>query len=150
EACADAFAGGTLVESVPILSTGTAPLDTPTGVGLDGRLYCDLSKLTSDMQVTPTDRFYIRTRYPDLLDPNAPWKISVSGLVASPFDLTLDDLAAREKPMGIHLMECSGNGDFSHFGMLSTADWAGVPLYDLLEEKAAILPTATRVNVSGF
>jgi DMSO/TMAO reductase YedYZ molybdopterin-dependent catalytic subunit len=150
EACADALAGGTFVETVPILSTGTAPLDTTTGVGLDGRLYCDLSTLTSDMQVTPTERFYIRTRYPDLLDPNAPWKITVSGLVASPFDLSLNDLLLREKPMGIHLLECSGNGDFSHFGMLSAADWAGVPLYDLLEEKAAILPTATRVNVSGF
>jgi DMSO/TMAO reductase YedYZ molybdopterin-dependent catalytic subunit len=149
-ACAAAFAGGTLVGTVPILSNGTAPLDTPTGAGLDGRLYCDLSKLDPAAAVTPTDRFYIRTRYPDLLDPNAPWKIAVSGLVASPATLTLDDLSAREQPMGIHLMECSGNGDFSHFGMLSTADWAGVRLLDLLKEKATILPGATRVMVAGF
>jgi DMSO/TMAO reductase YedYZ molybdopterin-dependent catalytic subunit len=148
--CSDALAGGAYVEDVAILSAGTAPLDTPTGLGLDGRLYGDLSKLAQGTAVTPTEHFYIRTRYPDLIDPNAAWKISVGGLVAAPFDLTLDDLAAREKPMGVHLLECSGNGDFSHFGMLSAADWAGVPLYDLLQEKASALGQATRVNVSGF
>jgi DMSO/TMAO reductase YedYZ molybdopterin-dependent catalytic subunit len=149
-ATCDTLAGGTLVGAVPILSSGTAPLDTPTGSGLDGRLYCDLSKLEAGLAVTPTDRFYIRTRYPDLIDPSVPWKITIDGLVASSADLTLDDLAAREKPLGVHLLECSGNGDFSHFGMLSTADWAGVPLLALIKEKATILPSATRVLVDAF
>ena len=148
--CADAFAGGTLAGEVPILSAGTAPLDTAFGAGLDGRLYTDLSKLTADMPTTPTDRFYLRTRYPDLLDPNAPWKIAVHGLVASDVDLTLADLDALAVPMGVHVMECSGNGDFSHFGMLGAADWSGVPLADLLAKKASVSPSATRVLVSGF
>ena len=52
--------------------------------------------------------------------------------------------------MGIHLMECSGNGDFARFGMLSAADWAGVPLMEVLEKEAKARPGATRVRVSGF
>jgi hypothetical protein len=46
----------------------------PFGAGLDGRLFTDLSKLGPTKPVTPSDAFYIRTRYPDLL-PESPWRI---------------------------------------------------------------------------
>jgi DMSO/TMAO reductase YedYZ molybdopterin-dependent catalytic subunit len=148
--CADAFAGGTLLCAVPFVGEGTAPLDTPMGVDLDGRLYTDLAKLDPQAPAVPTDRFYIRTRYSDLLSPSMPWKISVHGLVQAPVDITPADLAPLARPMGTHLMECSGNGPFAHFGMLGAADWTGVPLVDLLMQKASVSPQATRVNVSGF
>ena len=32
------------------------------GAGLDGRLYTDLSSLTPDRPITPTEKFYVRTR----------------------------------------------------------------------------------------
>ena len=148
--CADAFAGGTLLCTVPFVGEGAAPLDTPLGADLDGRLYTDLAKLAPSSATVPTERFYIRTRYSDLLTPNAPWKISIHGLVQAPVDLTPADLAPLVRPMGTHLIECSGNGAFAHFGMLGTADWTGVPLMDLLMQKAAVSPQATRVTVSGF
>lgn len=125
-------------------------LEVATGEGLDGRLYTDLSKLRPDALVTANDTFYIRTRYPDLLDPNAPWKIAVSGLVDAPFDLTLDMLAPNvKKDVGPYVLECSGNGSFAGFGLLSAARWSGVLMSDVL---AMVKPTsaAKRILVSGF
>lgn len=125
-------------------------LEVATGEGLDGRLYTDLSKLRADALVTSNDAHYIRTRYPDLLDPNAPWKIAVSGLVEAPFDLTLEALAPMvKKNLGPYVLECSGNGSFAGFGMLSAARWSGILMSDVL---AMVKPTsaAKRVLVSGF
>ena len=108
-------------------------LEVATGEGLDGRLYTDLSKLRADALVTSNDAHYIRTRYPDLLDPNAPWKIAVSGLVEAPFDLTLEALAPMvKKNLGPYVLECSGNGSFAGFGMLSAARWSGILMSDVL------------------
>jgi DMSO/TMAO reductase YedYZ molybdopterin-dependent catalytic subunit len=120
---------------------------------LNGRLYTDLSKLEPNDPSTlliANERHYIRTRYPDLIDPNAPWKIAVSGLVKTPLDVTLDMLAPKvKKDLGPFVMECSGNGSFAGFGMLSAARWSGVPLQDVLA-MVELEPTAKRVLVSGF
>jgi DMSO/TMAO reductase YedYZ molybdopterin-dependent catalytic subunit len=125
-------------------------LEVATGEGLDGRLYTDLAKLRADALVTPNETHYIRTRYPDLLDPSAPWKIAVTGLVEAPFDLTLDVLAAKTKrDLGPFVLECSGNGSFAGFGMLSAARWSGVLMSDVLA-MVKPLSTAKRVLVSGF
>src|SRR2546430_12842512 len=50
--------------------------------------------------------------------------------------------------MGMHLMECSGNTRATRFGLLSVADWIGVPISDLLATQ--IKPRMDRVMVSGF
>jgi len=147
--CADPFSGGVLLGTVPFTGEG-GPLDVPFGSGLNGRLYTDLSRLRPDERVTPNERFYIRTRYPDLLNPRAPWSIAVSGLVSRPVRLTLDRLAPKVKPsLGPYVMECSGNGAFAAFGMLSAARWSGVPITDVLG-MLDIRPRATRLLVSGF
>jgi DMSO/TMAO reductase YedYZ molybdopterin-dependent catalytic subunit len=148
-ACPDPFAGGTLVGAVAFTGEGSPQLDHPIGSGLDGRLYHDLSTLDPSSLITPNDDFYIRTRYPDLIDPSQPWTISVHGLVAQPRTLTLDDLTPLVGDMGVHLMECSGNGAGAHFGMLSAARWSGAPLAKVLQ-LVDVLPQATRVLVSGF
>jgi DMSO/TMAO reductase YedYZ molybdopterin-dependent catalytic subunit len=149
--CADPFAGGTRIADVPFTNEDVnVGLDKAFGVGLTGRLYTDLKKLEADRLVTENERYYIRTRYPDRLDPAQPWKIAVSGLVKSPRDLVLSDLTARKgAPVGPFVMECSGNGKFAAFGMLSAARWSGVPLADIL---ALVEPTAAakRVLVGGF
>ena len=65
---ADPFAGGELVEVRGFVDDGDIELGVPFNVGWDGRLYTDLSALTPDALVTSNELFYIRTRYPDLLD----------------------------------------------------------------------------------
>src|SRR5262249_48943330 len=95
------------------------------------------------------ESFYIRTRYPDLLDPTAPWRIAVDGFVNSPALLNIEELLPLAGPRGVHLMECSGNGRGGSFGLLSAADWGGVRMQDVLA-KLDIRPEAPRVLVSGF
>lgn len=150
ELCSNGFAGGTFVRNVPFDGEGPAMLDVPTGAGLDGRLFDDLASLAPDARITPTSRFYIRTRYPDGLDPKVPWRLRIDGLVEKETTLALEDFAKLVGPRGTVLLECSGNGGGAFFGMLSTADWDGVPLMALLDATAKRLPAATRVLVSGF
>src|SRR5260370_13367839 len=50
--------------------------------------------------------------------------------------------------MGMHLMECSGNTCAKQLGVLSVADWVGVPISGLLA--ARVKPRTDRVMVSGF
>ena len=149
DGCADPFAGGSFQGSVPFVGEGDLPLETPYNQGLDGRLLTDLEKLAPDSLVTPTPAFYIRTRYPDLLVPPPEWSIAVSGHVAAPADLLLEDLLADEADLGTFLLECSGNGRTGHFGLLSAAAWSGIPMQKVLDR---IAPTAaaTRMLVSGF
>jgi len=147
--CADPFAGAVLLGTVPFTGEG-GPLNVAFGSGLDGRLYTDLSMLAPDDLVTPNDRYFIRTRYPDLINPSAPWQIAVDGHVKTPVSLTLEMLAPKVNPsLGPYVMECSGNGAFAAFGMLSAARWSGVPIADVLA-MMDLLPQATRVLVSEF
>jgi DMSO/TMAO reductase YedYZ molybdopterin-dependent catalytic subunit len=147
--CSSAFAGGEQVAEVPFAGEDPVAFGTPIGAGLDGRLYTDLSKLAPDELITPNELFYIRTRYPDLLDPGADWAIDVSGLVAAPVALSLADISPLVKPMGAHLLECSGNTSGGKFGLLSACEWDGAPLSDVLAA-VGVRPEATRVLVSGF
>jgi DMSO/TMAO reductase YedYZ molybdopterin-dependent catalytic subunit len=147
--CADPFAGGQLLGTVPFTREG-GPLNVPFGSGLDGRLYTDLSTLAPGDVVTPNERYYIRTRCPDLIPPSATWRIAVRGHVKMPVTLTLAMLARKVNPsLGPYVMECSGNGAFAAFGMLSAARWSGVPMTVVLA-MLGVLPQATRVLVSGF
>jgi DMSO/TMAO reductase YedYZ molybdopterin-dependent catalytic subunit len=146
---ADAFRGGTLLGVVEFSDEGKAPLDQAIGSELDGRLFTDLSKLRPEISVIPTSSFYIRTRASKLLDTSKPWSIQLEGLVEKPLTLAVHDLEKMRQPMGLHLMECAGNSRSAHFGMLSVADWEGVPLEEILENMKPA-PRATRVLVSGF
>ncbi len=150
-ACGTPFAEGDYLGTIPF--TGGDPIEFHTlrNAGWDGRLYTDLSRIDFGRPLTPTAEFYVRTRFPDLLDIEAmrPWTIAVEGLVAEPGDIALDALLPLVQPMGVHLMECSGNSRRSHFGLMSTAAWAGIPLTAVLDRIEA-LPQATRVEVAGF
>ena len=70
-------------------------------------------------------------------------------MLAAPGVLALDDLARGNRKMGPHLFECSGNANPSNFGLMSVAEWEGVPLAEIV---ARLKPTkeATAVLVSGF
>jgi DMSO/TMAO reductase YedYZ molybdopterin-dependent catalytic subunit len=152
-ACPDVFAGGRPVGTVPFAGADrNPPFHTLIGSGLDARLYTDLSSLTPGTLVTPVGRFFIRTGWPDLLEPpgpGTPWKISIGGLVKRPLEISLPDLDPFVEERGPYLMECAGNNDPGHFGLMSAAKWAGAPLMKVLEQ-AGPLAAATRVKISGF
>ncbi|MCA9587895.1 MAG: molybdopterin-dependent oxidoreductase [Myxococcales bacterium] len=148
--CVDAVRGGTLLSVLPFVDEGDLPFDTPTGQGLDGRLYTDLARLEYGARTVDNDRFYIRTRYPDRLDPSKAWEIRVRGLVSAPATFDLDSVTRDARPMGAVLLECSGNSRGGHFGLLSAAEWGGVPLMPWLRDRVSFASGATRVLVSGF
>lgn len=147
--CDDPFAGGELLGALWWAGEGDPPMNTPFNVGLDGRLYSDLEVLAPDDLVTPVENFYIRTRYPDQIDPAAPWAITVHGLVDVPFSITMADLEPLIEPMGQYVLECSGNGGGAHFGLLSACEWSGVPFEKILD-MIQVQPEATRVLLGGF
>lgn len=144
--CDDAFAGGTMLSVVPFVGNERT-LEVSLGQGWDGRLYTDLSSVPEE-PVVPNERFYIRTLDPDRLDRAAAWRIEVEGL-ADAATLTLDDvLMPGVRDMGLHVLECSGNGGPS-FGLMSAARWGGVPVMEVLDG-LSIDPEATAVEVRGF
>jgi DMSO/TMAO reductase YedYZ molybdopterin-dependent catalytic subunit len=146
----DAVPEGRYLGLVEYVGEGLIPMETPMGAGLDGRLYTDLSNVTPDHPVTPNEKFYLRTRASELLDDRKPWAIKVTGpLKRPPVEIGMPALRKMSRSAGSHLMECSGNVRFAHFGMLSVADWAGVGVSEILES-AKIDKAASRVLISGF
>src|SRR5579863_5526746 len=64
---------GKMLGVVDFTGEARVPLGEAFGAELDGRQYTDLSRMTSENSVTPTEQFYIRTRASNLLDSNKPW-----------------------------------------------------------------------------
>src|SRR5580704_13049548 len=125
------FAGGTQIGAVEFVGEPKPIMDAPFNSELDGREYTDFSGLTSSNAITPTDKFYIRTRASKLLDLSKPWTIQVGPASDAAGGLAAQEIVRSTEPMGVHLMECSGNAPSAHFGMLSTADWSGMPITKL-------------------
>ena len=142
-ACQRSRGEGELIGTVPFEDEGHAPLDTPVGEQLDGRLYTDLSRIDSHRLIIPTPHFYIRTRVSRLLDTRNPWSI-----LAGTERISIDDLNKQANSQGIHLMECAGNTRAVCFGMISVAPWDGVPLAAVLDR--AGFDSHARILVSGF
>ncbi len=138
-------------EVVPFSGEGRRPMGRPYGSGLDGRQLLDLRKLAEDRLVTDNDQFFIRTRYPSELDPAdaQAWKLKFGGLVDQEQEIVLSDLQDEVEDMGVHVMECSGNGRFGGFGLMSAAQWSGFRVTKLLDR---IKPqdSATAVMIAGF
>lgn len=151
--CAAQGSAGELLGTLP-LSRGRAaiqPFGTKfSGTGLDVRLVTDLSVLEPGKLITPNELAFIRTEIPPAAaNFQGPWKIDAAGLAASPATLMIDDLAKGARKMGPHLFECAGNANPANFGLMSVAEWDGVPLAEVV---ARLKPTreATGVLVSGF
>lgn len=131
--CGNEAPVGELVGVVPL--TGDRPRQTPYGEavggpGLDARLFTDLSYIDADRLITPTDRVFVRTAAPAVVaGQSASWTVALNGgaLPALP----IGELRASARAMGPHLIECAGNNDPNNFGLLSVAEWAGVPLADV-------------------
>jgi DMSO/TMAO reductase YedYZ molybdopterin-dependent catalytic subunit len=139
-----------LLETLPFQDEGHHPLGELIGQGLDARRALDLTGLTPSTLITPSEKFYVRTACPDPLPSVEQWRIEVRGLLASPMDLHVErDILPRSVPMGVHLLECAGNSREGHFGLMSAADWEGVPLASILGE-LGVLERASSALVSGY
>jgi sulfane dehydrogenase subunit SoxC len=138
-ACEDGAPLGELLGTVPL--TGDRPRQTPFGEavggpGLDSRLFTDLSRITPDRLVTPTAEVFVRTAPPAAIAAQAAsWTVALEG--ARSGRSSIDELRAAARPMGTHLIECAGNNDPNNFGLLSVADWSGVPLVEVAERLGA-------------
>ena len=117
------------------------------GPGLDARLFTDLSAIRPDRQITPAAEVFIRTAAPSGLAAS-PWAIATKGF-AKAMPLTLEALLRDARPMGAHLIECSGNADPDNFGLMSVAEWDGVPLTQVVAALGAA-PGTRAVLVSGL
>ena len=149
--CADPATAGELLGTLPLSRAGS-PVQ-PYGVkfggaGLDARLVTDLSRLQPDQLVTPNALAYIRTECPRAAAERSPWRIKTSGLVTREGTLMLEDLTRIARNMGRHLFECAGNNNPANFGLMSVADWDGVPLTEVVST-LPLSSRATGVLVSG-
>lgn len=147
--CTSAPAPCTYLGALPFVGESEQPLEVPFNVGLDGRLYTDLSTVDPSQPLIDNSRFYVRTRAPSALPSRDDWSVRVTLAGALEREVSIGALLAASRPLGAHVLECSGNGSGASFGLLSSAEWEGVPLLELLDELGAERE-GTRVLVSGF
>ncbi len=137
----DAVFAGT----IEFLGEGSPPMNTAIGSELDGRLFTDVGGLKPDSLITPVSNFYIRTSASKLLRTDGDWRIRMRGRRRSSA-VSLPDLIRNAKPVGPKLLECAGNTRGAHFGMISVAQWDGVPVSSLFRD----FGISDRVLISGF
>jgi DMSO/TMAO reductase YedYZ molybdopterin-dependent catalytic subunit len=112
----------------------------------------------SPSAVVPTRRFYLRNHFDiPILDCES-YRLSVSGLVDNPLDLSLEDLRNLSSESRVVTLECAGNGrslfapvppgEPWKLGAASTAEWTGLPLVELLD-RAGVKPGATEIIFRG-
>jgi len=93
--------------------------------------------------VMPNAHFYVRNHFQiPSLDPDA-FRLKVGGLVERPLSLTLADLHKMPSQTLMVTLECAGNGrtlfdppiegEKWGLGAVSTAEWTGVPLSEVLD-----------------
>jgi DMSO/TMAO reductase YedYZ molybdopterin-dependent catalytic subunit len=108
--------------------------------------------------VMPNARFYVRNHFePPTLD-TADWRLTVGGLVERPMQFTLRDLQNMRSQSLVATLECAGNGrsmfdppvdgEQWNLGAVSTAEWTGVPLAEVLD-RAGAQPGARDVVLRG-
>jgi DMSO/TMAO reductase YedYZ molybdopterin-dependent catalytic subunit len=130
---------GELVDVLPV--TGDRPRTTLYGQmlggpGLERRRFTDISGLTPDRLITPTGQVFLRTDAPPGVAERAPhWGVAL-GPDGRAGRVGIDELRRLAAPMGAHLIECAGNTDPNNFGLLSVAEWGGVPLTDIVSRLA--------------
>jgi DMSO/TMAO reductase YedYZ molybdopterin-dependent catalytic subunit len=97
--------------------------------------------------VMPNMHFYVRNNFQiPKLDPTT-WQLSVGGLVDRTLRLSLRDLHRMRSQTLVVTLECAGNGrslfnpptpgEQWRLGAVSTAEWTGVPLVEVLERAGA-------------
>ena len=108
--------------------------------------------------VMPNAHFYVRNHFqiPDL-NPTA-WRLNVGGLVDRPLSVSLRDLEQLPSHTEVVTLECAGNGrafldppvdgEKWRLGAVSTAEWTGVPLVEVLD-RAGVRAGAREIVFRG-
>ena len=108
--------------------------------------------------VMPNTRFYMRNnfRIPDL-DAET-FRLAIGGLVERPQSFAIRDLQNMRSKTQVVTLECAGNGralfdrptegEKWGWGAVSTAEWTGVPLVEILD-RAGVRPGAKDVLFRG-
>ncbi len=108
--------------------------------------------------VMPNAHFYVRNHFQiPLLDP-ATWRLTVGGSVERPLSLNLREIYNLPSQTLVVTLECAGNGRSTlnppvegekwDLGAVSTAEWTGVPLVEVLD-RAGLKPGAREVLFRG-
>jgi DMSO/TMAO reductase YedYZ molybdopterin-dependent catalytic subunit len=125
DACQDAIEAGLLVHRAYPLNGETSVPDLAGGA------------------VTPNGRFYLRDHFdiPNL--DGESYRLSVGGLVERSLSLSMRDLHNLRAESLVVTLECAGNGrslfdpavpgEAWGLGAVSTAEWTGVPLIEVIE-----------------
>ena len=104
-----------------------------------------------DTWLTPARNFFWVQHYGRPSLDAATWRLDISGLVARPRSLTLEQLKTRRRHEVDFTLECSGNTGFpfnTGAALLGNARWAGARLAPILED-AYILDEGTEVVFWG-
>jgi DMSO/TMAO reductase YedYZ molybdopterin-dependent catalytic subunit len=108
--------------------------------------------------VMPNARFYMRNnfRLPNL--DGGGYRLGIGGLVERPLSLAVRDLQNMKSKTQVVTLECAGNGralfdrptegEKWGLGAVSTAEWTGVPLVEILD-RAGVKPGAKEVLFRG-
>jgi DMSO/TMAO reductase YedYZ molybdopterin-dependent catalytic subunit len=93
--------------------------------------------------VTPTRLFFVRNHFDIPQIEVSTWRLSVSGCVSRPLELTWDELNNMPQRTLLATLECAGNGRSFlaqkvpgvpwGAGAVAHAEWSGVPLREVLE-----------------
>ena len=145
------------VAGLPVISTG--PGSAGLVVHRTRPLNCETSipALIGGV-VMPNARFYVRNHFDTpRLDPLS-WRLEVKGLVERPLRLSLRDLHSMRSETLVATLECAGNGRSAfdpptegeqwQLGAVSTAEWTGVPLAEILD-RAGLTPAAMEIVFRG-
>ena len=108
--------------------------------------------------VMPNARFYLRNHFPMPDLEAAAFRLAVGGLVERPLSVSLRDLHNMRSQTLVVTLECAGNGralfqppidgEKWNLGAVSTAEWTGVPLLELLD-RAGVRSGAREVVFRG-
>ncbi|MEP6661798.1 MAG: sulfite oxidase [Acidimicrobiales bacterium] len=108
--------------------------------------------------VMPNARFYVRNHFQIPALDVANWRLDVFGAVTRPLQLTYRELQTMRSQTMIVTLECAGNGrsllnpsapgEQWALGAVSTAEWTGVPLVEVLD-RAGLSTSAREVLFRG-
>jgi DMSO/TMAO reductase YedYZ molybdopterin-dependent catalytic subunit len=140
EACQAAVDAGLVIRSVDPLNGETSIPDLAGGA------------------VMPSRHFYLRNHFAIPILDGERYRLSIGGLVERPLQVSLRELHNLPSESRVVTLECAGNGRSSFdpavpgepwgLGAVSTAEWTGVPLVELLD-RAGMQPNAAEVIFRG-
>lgn len=144
---AEGFDAVNLAGGICAWSAAGLPVTTEADAGLvvhrNSPLNCETSipALIGGV-VMPNNRFYVRNHFATPVLDAAAWRLEVGGLIGRPLRLGYRDLRNMPAQTTVVTLECAGNGrsmlsppaegEQWRLGAVSTAEWTGVPLVEVL------------------